>query len=135
LTPSSAMFIIMETRTPTIPDPMATWRLTDDFLIEPRPEGDRLWGRWDRQFGLWDADGNTVCPDIAPLGRLGTWFDPDGPRDGDDWYQSRAAIAAYWATVPTRVRLIASQLPQGQWEALRAMWAEGCELPRNRKPR
>lgn len=97
------------------------WRLTDDHLIEEGADGLRLWGRWDRQFGLWDERGLSSVPDMPLLGRLGTWFEPDGSRD-DDWYGSRAALAAYWSLVPTTVRLIASRLPVGQWSALIEMW-------------
>lgn len=96
----------------------AIWRFVDGFLIEQRLDGEaRLWGPWHGPFGCWTADGTAVVPEWEPLGRLGVWHEPAGPRD-DAWHASRAALAAYWSQVPTAVRLRVSLLPVGQWVAL-----------------
>lgn len=99
----------------------ALWRLDGGFLVESRPDGAmRLWGLWDQVFGCWDADGNAVTPEWEPLTKLGCWHEPAGERD-DSWYSSRAALAAYWAAVPTAVRQEVSR-STGQWAALMARW-------------
>lgn len=116
----------MMTSTPTTHGcPAAIWRLDGGFLTESRPDGTmRLWGLWDHVFGCWDADGIAVTPEWEPLTKLGRWHEPAGERD-DSWYNSRAALAAYWAAVPTTVRLEASMSTGAQWAALMARWHNG----------
>lgn len=100
----------------------AIWLFADGFLVEHRLDGEtRVWGTWHGRFGCWTADGTVAVPEWEPLGRLGIWHQPAGPRD-DAWYASRAAMAAYWTQVPTSVRLQVSHLHEGQWEALIGMW-------------
>jgi hypothetical protein len=102
--------------------PSYAWTLTDDFLVEELSNGGhRIWGRWDRQFGCWDKEGNPISPTGTLLGHLGKWFEPTGDRD-DKWYQSRAAIAAYWSIIPTPVRLVVSQQVEQQWLVLQRAW-------------
>ena len=98
------------------------WRLTNDFLVEVlADEGMRLWGRWDRHFGCWNGDGLPVFPEDPLLGRLGVWLDPAGERN-DEWYASRAALAAFWSIVPTSVRLETSRCGGQQWATLVDLW-------------
>lgn len=118
--------VTIMTMTPTMPATQmlpASWRLADGYLTETRSDGAlRLWGLWDGgSFGCWDAAGSPVVPEWEPLGHLGRWQEPAGPRD-DAWYASRAALAAYWSAVPTPVRLMVSKAPGGQWQALKDRW-------------
>ncbi len=115
----------------------ASWRLAGGYLIERRHDGDvRLWGPWDGMFGCWSAYWTPVVPEWQPIGRLGVWHEPAGQRD-DDWYNSRAAIAAYWSAVPTWVRLEVSRQTGYQWRALMDRWRtvsgaqvwQGCTPP------
>jgi hypothetical protein len=100
----------------------AVWRFAEGFLVEHRLDGDiRVWGPWHGPFGCWAADGTAVDPEWEPLGRLGVWHEPAGPRD-DVWYASRAALAAYWTQVPSITRLQVSRLGVGQWAALIGHW-------------
>lgn len=103
--------------------PPSRWRLTESVLIEERPDGVRLWGRWDVEFGCWTGDGKPVIPEGQLLGRLGVWCEPLGERD-DDWYGARAVVAAFWSLIPTPIRLLASRAGTNQWEALLQLWAQ-----------
>lgn len=102
--------------------PAVTWRLYDEYLFEQATvNGFRVWGRWDRRFGCWNDDGQPVNP-IGPLfGHLGLFIQPVGVRD-DAWYASRAALTAYWAIVPTSVRLSAAEAGPNQWARLMCEW-------------
>lgn len=106
--------------------PIASWRLVDGYLVERRADGaTRLWGPWETDFGCWAEDGTPVTPEWPLLERLGRWHDPAGPRD-DGWYASRAALAAYWSSVPASVRLAVSAVAIGQWSALVDAWRRRC---------
>lgn len=105
--------------------PSAIWCLTEAALIEERSDGIYLWGRWDTRFGHWRQadDGLVVCaPARILFNRLGVWFEPDGPRN-EAWYQSRAAIAAYFSPIPTAFRRIAAGSAD-PWQALLTLWRD-----------
>lgn len=113
--------------------PQTRWYLTDAVLVEARADGTvRYWGRWDAEFGLRDHGGRPVEPDRQPLGRLGLWVEPEGERD-DEWYASRAALAAYWSAVPTGVRLKAAPHSSRQWELLLEAWSQSSLTARVRR--
>lgn len=108
--------------------PSAAWRFAEGCLVELRFDGEaRLWGPWSGRFGCWAANGAAAVPEWEPIGSLGVWHEPAGPRD-DGWYASRAALAAYWSQVPTRIRLDVSRLGRGQWTALLTAWRQVTAL-------
>ncbi|CAA7618407.1 hypothetical protein MTBSS4_210093 [Magnetospirillum sp. SS-4] len=95
----------------------ADWRYVDGYLIEARHDGEvRIWGPWDGEFGCRTAEGAEVIPEWPPLGRLGVWFEPIGPKD-DAWFASRAALAAYWSSIPVHVRMKTALANYSQWQA------------------
>lgn len=104
----------------------ARWRLTEDALIEESGGSIRVYGRWDRIFGCWHqtAEGQMPCAPPGPvLDRRGVWLNPPGERD-DDWYASRAAIAAYFSLIPTSIRRLAAPFAEEQWSVLEAVWRD-----------
>ncbi|CUW37164.1 protein of unknown function [Magnetospirillum sp. XM-1] len=110
------MLMVMSTR-PTTQCFPADWRYVDGHLIEARHDGEiRIWGPWGGAFGCRTAEGTAVIPEWQPLGLLGVWFEPVGLKD-EAWFASRAALAAYWSTIPACVRLKAAQAGDSQWQA------------------
>lgn len=116
----------------TTESPLVTsWRLEDDVLVEEGDGWRRLYGRWDRTFGCWTVPLPTEDPDARipfepnwpVLGRHGTWLLPDGPRD-ESWYDSRAAIAAYFSLIPLPIRRLVSSFGLRQWSLLEAIWRD-----------
>ncbi|MEW5729503.1 MAG: hypothetical protein AB1918_16865 [Pseudomonadota bacterium] len=109
-----------------------SWRLEDDVLVEEGDGWRRLYGRWDKTFGCWTvplpAEDPVAAripfePNWPVLGRHGTWLLPHGPRD-DSWYDSRAAIAAYFSLIPLPVRRLVSSFGPQQWSLLEAIWRD-----------
>jgi hypothetical protein len=100
------------------------WRLEDDVLIEDGQECSRIYGRWDREFGCWLQSKDNITPFIPDwpiIGHHGCWLEPAGKRD-NAWYESRAAIAAYFSLIPTPIRRLVAPYGNRQWELLEAIW-------------
>ena len=109
-----------------------TWsyRLTSEALIEKIDGRVRVYGRWDWQFGCWDLNFEEqtlkeVDIDWPVLNERGVWLEPTairGPASQPahaSWrFEARAAYAAFFSLIPTRVRLIASPHRQHQWGEL-----------------
>jgi hypothetical protein len=115
------------------------WRLGEDVLIEDGPDCCRIYGRWDREFGCWLQSKDDIIPfvpDWPVIGHHGCWLDPAGKRD-DAWYESRAAIAAYFSLIPTPIRRLVAPYGNRQWALLKAIWhdprqvnfLDSCQTP------
>ena len=104
--------------------------LTRDALIEKISGHIRSYGRWDRQFGCWemgpkDCAWSEVIFDWPLLDGAGLWLSPTkirGPTGHPAhavWpFEARAAYAAYFSLIPTRVRLLVAPMGRWQWKAL-----------------
>lgn len=102
------------------------WRLSEELLIEEGLGWYRLYGRWDRKFGCWVQTNNSLepfTPDWPFLGKHGLWLEPDGRRD-EAWYQSRAALAAYFSLIPTSIRRLVAPHGSRQWVLLETVWRD-----------
>jgi hypothetical protein len=105
--------------------------LTRDALIEKIGGRTRIYGRWDRLFGCWEVGPNDnakreVTFDWPLLDGDGIWLSPNevrGPAGHPAhaaWpFEARAAYAAYFSLIPTRVRLLVAPMGRWQWKALR----------------
>lgn len=105
---------------------VSVWRLTEDALVTKTAQGIRILGRWDRRFGCWEwRDGRMAAfvPDEPVLDRRGVWLEPTGERD-DGWYESRAALAAYFSLIPTPTRRLVASHGSRQWSLLEAIWRD-----------
>lgn len=58
-----------------------------------------------------------AIPDEPVLDRRGIWLEPPGERD-DGWYESRAALAAYFSLIPTPIRRLVAPYGGRQWSLL-----------------
>lgn len=100
------------------------WRLTEDALVMEVAQATRWLGRWDRRFGCWEwRDGRpaAIVPDEPVLDRRGVWLEPGGERD-DGWYETRAALAAYFSLIPTPIRRLVAPHGGRQWGLLEEIW-------------
>ena len=109
-----------------------TWRyrLTPEALIEEIDGRTRFYGRWDWQFGCWDLDfedqtRREVDIDWPMLDERGLWLEPKAirgpasrPTHASWYFEARAAYAAYFSLIPTRIRLIAAPNGPLQWREL-----------------
>ena len=109
-----------------------TWsyRLTNEALIEEIDGGVRVYGRWDWQFGCWDLDfengtRRSVDIDWPVLNERGVWLEPTAirgpatqPAHASWRFEARAAYAALFSLIPTRIRLFVSPYRQHQWRRL-----------------
>mgnify|MGYP006960621413 CR=1 FL=1 len=116
-----------------------TWsyRLTKEALIEEIGGRARVYGRWDWQFGCWDLDfeDQTLKDfdiDWPVLDERGVWLEPTAIRGTGSqpahasWrFEARAAYAAFFSLIPTRVRLLATPDGSLQWRQLCLMNLDG----------
>ena len=81
-------------------------------------------------------DFTPFVPDWSVIACHGCWLEPAGNRD-DAWYESRAALAAYFSLIPTPIRRLVAPYGNRQWALLKAIWhdprqvnfLDSCQTP------
>lgn len=108
------------------------YRVGRDGLIEDFGDVRHVYGFWGRLFGCWRVDAATgrsraVLPGHPVIGARGiaaaTAFThpvlgPRTPMDVESRYRARAAFAAFFAEIPSRIRCIVAPMGGYQWAAL-----------------
>ena len=107
-----------------------SYRLTPEALVEEIDGRTRVYGRWDWQFGCWDLNFENqtlkeVDIDWPVLNERGVWLEPTAirgpatqPAHASWRFEARAAYAALFSLIPTRIRLFVSPYRQHQWRRL-----------------
>jgi hypothetical protein len=132
----------LDFHSPNDPRPIPwTWayKLTADALVEELGDRRFLFGLWNRLFGCWAIDPDTgraseFVPSWPVLGRSGIWLTPEetsisrgfgvGCRMmSPQWhFEAKAACAAFFSSIPNRVRTLVGCFGQYQWLALDLIW-------------
>jgi hypothetical protein len=114
------------------------YRFEAGTLLEELDTRRQVYGRWDKLFGCWKIDTRTnasteIVPTWVPLNSRGIWRDPldirfeNAPKASwllsPKWrYEANAAFAAYFSSIPHRIRSVVAPFGHYQWLALDMIW-------------
>ena len=114
------------------------YRFEAGTLIEELDTRRHVYGLWDKLFGCWKIDTAThvsreIVPTWVPLNARGIWRNPldirfeNAPKSSwllsPKWrYEANAAFAAYFSSIPPRIRGVVAPLEHHQWVALDMIW-------------
>jgi hypothetical protein len=114
------------------------YRFEQGTLLEELDGRRFVYGLWDNLFGCWEIDAkshttNEIVPTWVPLNARGVWRDhldirfENAARFGGlfspKWrYEANAAFAAFFSSIPTRIRGVVAPFGRYQWVALDMIW-------------
>lgn len=114
------------------------YRFEQGTLLEELDGRRYVYGLWDNLFGCWEVDANShttgeIVPTWIPLNARGVWRDhldirfENAARFGclfsPKWrYEANAAFAAFFSSIPARIRSVVAPLGRHQWVALDMIW-------------
>jgi hypothetical protein len=114
------------------------YRFEQGTLLEELDGRRYVYGLWDNLFGCWEVDASShtsseIVPTWIPLNERGVWRDHLDIRFEDavqfgclfspKWrYEANAAFAAFFSSIPTRIRGVVAPLGRHQWVALDMIW-------------
>jgi hypothetical protein len=114
------------------------YRFEQGTLLEELDGRRYVYGLWDNLFGCWEVDANShtsseIVPTWIPLNARGVWRDhldirfENAARFGSlfspKWrYEANAAFAAFFSSIPTRIRGVVAPLGRHQWVGLDMIW-------------
>lgn len=114
------------------------YRFEQGTLLEELDGRHYVYGLWDNLFGCWEVDAKShttgeIVPTWIPLNARGVWRDhldvrfENAARFGclfsPKWrYEANAAFAAFFSSIPARIRSVVAPFGRHQWVALDMIW-------------